>query len=57
MELEGTQTQLDMLYRLPDQGRDLLDDTLEHWHNNARLLQTLIGWWLAPRRFCRRRCR
>ncbi|ACR68347.1 conjugal transfer protein TraB [Edwardsiella ictaluri] len=48
VELEGAHTQLEMLYRLPDQGRDLLDDTLRHWHNNARLLQTLIGWWLAP---------
>jgi hypothetical protein len=27
----------------------LLDDTLTHWHTNARLLQTMIGWWLdAP---------
>ncbi|AIJ09411.1 MULTISPECIES: TraB/GumN family protein [Edwardsiella] len=48
VELEGADTQLEMLYRLPEQGRDLLDDTLRHWHNNARLLQTLIGWWLAP---------
>ena len=27
----------------------LLLDTLEHWHTNARLLQTMISWWLdAP---------
>lgn len=24
----------------------LLLDTLTHWHTNARLLQTMIGWWL-----------
>ncbi|RVC98874.1 conjugal transfer protein TraB, partial [Mesorhizobium sp. M7A.F.Ca.ET.027.02.1.1] len=30
-------------------GLMLLDDTLTHWHTNARLLQTMIGWWLdAP---------
>ncbi|UCQ53432.1 TraB/GumN family protein [Edwardsiella tarda] len=48
IELEGAQSQLAMLHRLPHQGRDLLDDTLTHWQNNARLLQTLIGWWLTP---------
>lgn len=24
----------------------LLRDTLEHWQTNARLLQTMISWWL-----------
>ncbi|HHP0007998.1 TPA: TraB/GumN family protein [Escherichia coli] len=27
----------------------LLDDTLTHWHTNARLLQQMMSWWLnAP---------
>ncbi|AOV97535.1 conjugal transfer protein TraB [Edwardsiella hoshinae] len=48
IELEGAQSQLAMLHHLPHQGRDLLDDTLTHWQDNARLLQILIGWWLTP---------
>ncbi len=31
---------------LPDGGMVLLDDTLTHWHTNARLL-VMIGWWLS----------
>ena len=46
IELEGTQMQLDLLETLPDNGMSLLLDTLTHWHTNARLLQTMIGWWL-----------
>lgn len=38
--------QLDLLATLPDNGMSLLLDTLTHWHTNARLLQTMIGWWL-----------
>ncbi|HEY0210369.1 TraB/GumN family protein [Acerihabitans sp.] len=46
IELEGPEEQLDLLLQLPDQGKALLEDTLRHWHTNARLLQTMIGWWL-----------
>jgi len=46
IELEGPQAQLDLLKALPDNGLSLLQDTLQHWHTNARLLQTMIGWWL-----------
>lgn len=45
-ELEGAESQIDLLCRLPDGGMALLDDTLTHWHTNARLLQVMIGWWL-----------
>lgn len=49
IELEGTDSQIALLRELPDDGLMLLDDTLTHWHTNARLLQTMIGWWLdAP---------
>lgn len=24
-----------------------MQDTLTHWHTNARLLQLMIGWWLG----------
>ncbi|QHB33497.1 conjugal transfer protein TraB [Yersinia canariae] len=46
IELEGAQMQLDLLETLPDNGMSLLKDTLTHWHTNARLLQTMMGWWL-----------
>lgn len=46
IELEGQQEQLKLLHQLPDGGIGLLEDTLEHWHVNARLLQVMIGWWL-----------
>lgn len=46
IELEGPETQLALLKALPDNGMPLLTDTLRHWHTNARLLQTMIGWWL-----------
>lgn len=46
IELEGSQSQIDLLRNLPDQGLSLLEDTLTHWHTNARLLQVMIGWWL-----------
>src|SRR5471030_1518770 len=46
IELEGAQEQLALLKQLPEDGRALLDDTLTHWHTNARLLQTMISWWL-----------
>ncbi|MEL0554432.1 MULTISPECIES: TraB/GumN family protein [Enterobacteriaceae] len=46
MELEGTDSQIALLRDLPDGGLALLDDTLTHWHTNARLLQVMIGWWL-----------
>jgi len=45
-ELEGANSQVDLLCQLPDGGMALLDDTLTHWHTNARLLQVMIGWWL-----------
>ncbi|MGK4627277.1 TraB/GumN family protein, partial [Raoultella ornithinolytica] len=47
IELEGTDSQIALLRQLPDDGLMLLDDTLTHWHTNARLLQTMIGWWLV----------
>ncbi|OON34747.1 conjugal transfer protein TraB [Izhakiella australiensis] len=46
IELEGPQTQLSLLEALPEGGLPLLADTLMHWHTNARLLQTMISWWL-----------
>lgn len=45
-ELEGPQQQLDLLRALPENGIALLEDTLQHWHTNARLLQTMVSWWL-----------
>ncbi|KQN54406.1 MULTISPECIES: TraB/GumN family protein [unclassified Erwinia] len=47
IELEGAETQLALLKSLSDNGLPLLLDTLQHWQVNARLLQTMIGWWLA----------
>ncbi|MDJ6395016.1 TraB/GumN family protein [Salmonella enterica] len=41
-ELEGAKHQLELLCDLPDGGMALLDDTLTHWHTNARLLQVMI---------------
>ena len=46
IELEGAEEQLAMLEQLPEGGMALLHDTLEHWHTNARLLQTMVSWWL-----------
>ena len=46
IELEGPQEQFALLQQLPDDGLGLLEDTLTHWHTNARLLQTMISWWL-----------
>ncbi|WP_435954850.1 TraB/GumN family protein [Dryocola sp. BD626] len=46
IELEGAQSQIDLLTQLPEGGMPLLQDTLTHWHTNARLLQMMIGWWL-----------
>ncbi|MEO3989669.1 TraB/GumN family protein [Pseudocitrobacter cyperus] len=45
-ELEGAASQIALLLQLPDDGLALLEDTLTHWHTNARLLQVMIGWWL-----------
>jgi len=46
MELEGAQSQIAILRQLPQEGLPLLEDTLTHWHTNARLLQLMISWWL-----------
>jgi len=46
IELEGTENQVEILLRLPDGGNELLNDTLTHWHENARLLQVMLSWWL-----------
>ena len=46
IELEGAQSQVELLKTLPDGGLTLLEDTLTHWHTNARLLQTMVSWWL-----------
>lgn len=49
IELEGAESQIALLRQLPGDGLSLLDDTLTHWHTNARLLQMMISWWLdAP---------
>ncbi|MBW7983773.1 TraB/GumN family protein [Enterobacillus tribolii] len=48
IELEGAATQMALLENLPEGGIALLRDTLTHWHTNARLLQTMLGWWLSP---------
>ncbi|MBD8214414.1 TraB/GumN family protein [Erwinia persicina] len=49
IELEGPETQLALLKSLPENGLPLLEDTLVHWQTNARLLQTMVSWWLeAP---------
>ncbi|HFZ8993846.1 TPA: TraB/GumN family protein [Citrobacter freundii] len=46
IELEGASSQVDLLRQLPDEGLALLEDTLTHWHTNARLLQQMMSWWL-----------
>jgi len=46
-ELEGTENQVELLTALPNGGITLLNDTLTHWHTNARMLQTMISWWLT----------
>ncbi|MBD2813552.1 TraB/GumN family protein [Xenorhabdus sp. Flor] len=46
IELEGTDTQVNLLTELPNGGISLLEDTLVHWHTNARALQTMISWWM-----------
>lgn len=46
IELEGAESQIALLRDLPDAGLSLLEDTLTHWHTNARLLQVMIGWWM-----------
>lgn len=46
IELEGTDSQVELLLKLPSEGLPLLLDTLEHWRTNARSLQTMISWWL-----------
>lgn len=49
IELEGAASQIALLCELPDNGLALLNDTLTHWHTNARLLQQMMSWWLqAP---------
>lgn len=46
IELEGTENQLAILSQLEDGGVELLQDTLVHWRENARLLQVMMSWWL-----------
>lgn len=46
IELEGASSQIALLCHLPDNGLALLNDTLAHWHTNARLLQQMMSWWL-----------
>lgn len=46
IELEGTESQVEILLKLADGGNELLQDTLTHWHENARLLQVMLSWWL-----------
>ncbi|WP_323084188.1 TraB/GumN family protein [Providencia alcalifaciens] len=46
IELEGVDSQVQLLLDLPDDGLPLLQDTLIHWRANARSLQTMISWWL-----------
>ncbi|MDC9594622.1 TraB/GumN family protein [Xenorhabdus sp. IM139775] len=46
IELEGTDAQVNLLINLPNGGLALLEDTITHWHANARALQTMISWWM-----------
>ncbi|MBE8596367.1 TraB/GumN family protein [Xenorhabdus sp. BG5] len=46
IELEGTDAQVSLLTNLPNGGISLLEDTITHWHTNARALQTMISWWM-----------
>ncbi|CAG9427521.1 hypothetical protein NVI2019_PEGOAJLN_02765 [Providencia alcalifaciens] len=46
IELEGVDSQVQLLLNLPNNGLPLLQDTLIHWRSNARSLQTMISWWL-----------
>ncbi|PHM71587.1 TraB/GumN family protein [Xenorhabdus kozodoii] len=46
IELEGTDAQVNLLANLPNGGLSLLEDTIVHWHTNARALQTMISWWM-----------
>ncbi|PQQ30010.1 TraB/GumN family protein [Photorhabdus hindustanensis] len=46
IELEGTESQINLLNQIPNNGLPLLEDTLTHWHANARALQTMISWWM-----------
>jgi len=46
VELEGTAEQIALLRELDDGGMALLEDSLSHWHTNARLLQLMVSWWL-----------
>ncbi len=43
IELERPKTRLPASLQLPDKGLALLDDTLTHWHTNARLLQQMMS--------------
>ncbi|OSN06170.1 conjugal transfer protein TraB [Lonsdalea iberica] len=52
IELEGQQAQVELLQQLPRGGLPLLEDTLTHWHSNARLLQTMINGWLDYKTLC-----
>lgn len=46
IELEGIKSQVALLLDFPDDGQQLLQDTLKNWHDNARTLQIMINWWL-----------
>ncbi|CDG20153.1 conserved protein of unknown function [Xenorhabdus poinarii G6] len=46
LELEGTDAQVALLTHLPNGGLALLEDTITHWHTNARTLQMMISWWM-----------
>jgi uncharacterized protein YbaP (TraB family) len=47
IELEGAQLQISFLEQLENEGQALLEDTLTHWHNNAQMLQIMMGWWIS----------
>lgn len=46
IELEGIGDQVALLLNFPQDGQQLLEDTLKNWHDNARTLQIMINWWL-----------
>ena len=46
IELEGIERQVALLLDFPQDGAQLLEDTLKNWHENARALQIMINWWL-----------
>lgn len=45
LPLETLQFQIDMLTRMPDDGKELLEETLSEWHRGKAITQCLIQSW------------